>query len=261
MTRRQVVNSLLFAGATSPLTSAALGLATPNAVAERKMAKLTLPDGQRALRAWWQEPVGQKPKAHLVLLHGSGERGDDLTAVLGNGVDEFMDQAAAQGWTVCAPQLEEGAIWEPRRLHALAKYLAQQHPTALPLQALGISLGGYGVWHWLWQYGADLAAGVSICGGWHGKLPTSCSSRRVPVRAYHGADDDVVPLALQQKMVDAHRACGATVEFTIYPGVTHGAWIPAFKDAALLPWLHLHLSPPDPMVAPRDAISLATDKG
>ena len=57
------------------------------------------------------------------------------------------------------------------------------------------------------------------------------------VRAYHGATDNVVPLAHQQECIDALRACGGKAELIIYPGVGHDAWNPGYDDPALVPWL------------------------
>ena len=74
-----------------------------------------------------------------------------------------------------------------------------------------------------------------MCG--YGNPAVVCNARAVPVRAYHGGADDVVPLADQQACVDALRACGGTVDFTVYPGVGHDAWNPAYEDPALVPWL------------------------
>ena len=238
--RRSVVQGLLCAGVGAALPASAQTPTIPAPPPGRKAVSLPLLPDRPPLRAWWQDPIGMAPKAHLVVLHGSGEAGDDLQAVLRNGVDAFMQQAAAQAWALCVPQFEAGLkAWDVERLHALAVMLA---PRGLPLQVLGISRGGYAVWNWLDQHGADLTAAVSICGG--GVVPARCAARRVPVRAYHGALDDVVPMAQQQALIDAHRACGAEVDFTIYPDGNHGAWIPAFQDAALLPWLAARLTPP-----------------
>ena len=64
-----------------------------------------------------------------------------------------------------------------------------------------------------------------------------CQARQVPVRAYHGDADTVVPLSAQRACVDALRACGGQAEFIVYPGLGHNAWDPAYEDAALVPWL------------------------
>ncbi len=61
--------------------------------------------------------------------------------------------------------------------------------------------------------------------------------RAVPVRAYHGDQDTVVPLAPHVACVDALRAAGGKASLTIYPGVGHDSWTPAYNDPELLPWL------------------------
>jgi predicted esterase len=49
--------------------------------------------------------------------------------------------------------------------------------------------------------------------------------------------DDVVPLAGDQAMVQAVRAAGGRVKFTVYPEIGHNAWDPAYADPALYDWL------------------------
>ena len=89
---------------------------------------------------------------------------------------------------------------------------------------------------WLRCHGAaGIEAIAPVCG--FGDPDDVCRLRNVPVRAYHGAADIVVPLARQQECVDALRACGGTAEFIVFPGVGHDAWNPAYDDPALVPWL------------------------
>ena len=88
---------------------------------------------------------------------------------------------------------------------------------------------------WATAFPGDLAAIAPVCG--FGDPDDVCRAQHVPVRAYHGEADTVVPLAGQQACVDALRACGGTVEFITYPGVGHDAWNPAYDDPKLMPWL------------------------
>jgi predicted peptidase len=97
------------------------------------------------------------------------------------------------------------------------------------------------VWRWASAHPDDLAGIAPVCG--YGDPALVCRARQVPVRAYHGDADTVVPLAAQQACVDALRACGGEVTFTIYPGVGHGAWVPAYEDAGLVPWLMARVRP------------------
>jgi predicted peptidase len=188
---------------------------------------VTVPSGYNSSSAAW--PL-------IVFLHGSGERGSDLEAVKRNGPPKLMALGGQWPVVLVSPQLEEGAAWNPADLHALANLLkARMRIDPDRVLATGLSLGGMGVWNWAAAYPGDLAAIAPVCG--YGDPKQACQALKVPVRAYHGDADTVVPLAAQQASVDALRACGGTVEFIIYPGVGHNAWEPAYEDPALLPWL------------------------
>jgi poly(3-hydroxybutyrate) depolymerase len=63
------------------------------------------------------------------------------------------------------------------------------------------------------------------------------NAAHLQVFIFHGDSDPTVPVADSRKMVDRFRALGwlgKNVHYTEYPGVNHAAWVPAYKDAALL---------------------------
>ena len=62
----------------------------------------------------------------------------------------------------------------------------------------------------------------------------------VPVWAFHGAKDDVVPLSESERMVEALKACGADVRFTVYPEAAHDAWTETYNNEALYDWFLSH---------------------
>jgi predicted peptidase len=191
---------------------------------------LALPRGYHASPARW--PL-------LVFLHGSGERGTDLARVKAHGPPKLADRGVEYPCILVSPQLEDGRRWEAAPLHALLQAL-QSPPLQLRIDparvtATGLSLGGHGVWDWATAYPRDLAAIAPVCG--FGEPEDVCRMRQVPVRAYHGDADTVVPLASQQACIDALRACGGTAEFIVFHGVGHDAWNPAYEDPALVPWL------------------------
>jgi acetyl esterase/lipase len=52
-----------------------------------------------------------------------------------------------------------------------------------------------------------------------------------------GADDTAVPLYRAREMVDAVRAAGGTVTFTVYPDLAHAdAWPPTYETSDLYDW-------------------------
>lgn len=172
----------------------------------------------------------------LVFLHGSGERGTDLEKVKVHGPPLWAARGTAYPLILVSPQLEDGARWDPQRLHKMLDGLkARLHVDPQRCLGTGLSLGGHGMWNWATAFPQDLAAIAPVCG--FGDPARVGAMRRVPVRAYHGDGDTVVPLARQQACVDALRAAGGQATLTIYPGVGHDSWTPAYQDPGLLPWL------------------------
>lgn len=172
----------------------------------------------------------------LIFLHGSGERGADLEKVKVHGPPMWAARGTAYPLILVSPQLEAGATWSPERLHKLLGALkARLHVDPQRCLGTGLSLGGHGMWNWASAYPRDLAAIAPVCG--FGDPAKVAAMHDVPVRAYHGDADTVVPLARQQACVDALLAAGGKASFTIYPGVGHDSWTPAYQDPELLPWL------------------------
>ncbi len=82
------------------------------------------------------------------------------------------------------------------------------------------------------------AAPVPICGG--GNPWTVCRMKGVPVWAFHGAKDNVVPLSSTEEMIEALRKCGAEPMLTIYPEAQHDSWTQTYDDPKLYDWLLQH---------------------
>ena len=107
----------------------------------------------------------------------------------------------------------------------------------------GVSMGGFGAWHFASQHPRRFAAVVSICGG----SPVVSGDRfgtvargvgRTPVWVFHGAEDRIVPVSESRRMVEALRAVeGSRVRYSEYAGVGHNVWMNALAEPGLLPWL------------------------
>jgi predicted peptidase len=190
--------------------------------------------------AWLYLPRGYAQTGQawplVVFLHGSGERGTELDRVKVHGPPKLAANGTEYPFILVSPQLADGRRWEATALHALLAALQSKlRIDPARITATGLSLGGHGVWEWATAYPRDLAGIAPVCG--FGEEEDVCRMRQVPVRAYHGAADDVVPLAAQKACVDALRACGGAAELIVFPGVGHDAWNPAYADPALVPWL------------------------
>lgn len=192
----------------------------------------------------------------LVLnLHGAGERGCDNAAQLKNGVSAFyLTHRERFPAFVLAPQCPEGQRWVEVDWSKPSHQIADR-PSA-PLQAVmelldaterdlpidasriyvvGLSMGGFGTWELLARQPERFAAAVPICGG--ADPATAPRVGRVPVWAFHGSLDTVVGVERSRTMVETLRARGTSVRYNEYREVGHDAWVRAFAEADLAPWL------------------------
>ena len=193
----------------------------------------------------------------VLLLHGAGERGTDNRMQLVHGGRQLL--AWGREWklpfVLVAPQCPGGKQWvdtpwgalahtmpeRPSETLALAMELLDDRLAALPVDpdrvyATGVSMGGYGVWDLLQRRPGFFAAAVPVCGGGDTNLASRLVS--VPIRAFHGKADGVVPPFRSRSMVDAIRAAGgALAELDEYPGVGHDSWNRAYGDPSTLDWL------------------------
>jgi predicted peptidase len=92
----------------------------------------------------------------------------------------------------------------------------------------GQSLGGYGTWDLVTKRPALFAAAVPLCGA--GAVSRAGAARGVPIWAFHGAKDPVVPVAGSRDMVAALRAVSGTVKYTEYPDIRDDVWTVAYVE-------------------------------
>ena len=120
--------------------------------------------------------------------------------------------------------------WKPEELIQLVDN-AIKHLNVDPnrVYVTGLSMGGYGTWRLASAYPDRFAAAVPICGG--GEPDTMASTlARVPIWAFHGAKDTVVPLAESQNMVDAVKKAGGDIRLTVYPEAQHNSWTETYDN-------------------------------
>jgi predicted peptidase len=175
----------------------------------------------------------------LVFLHGSGEAGRDLQRLLVNGPPKRIADGADFPFVVASPQSPIGldhGTYDATMVDGLLDELVERLPIDRDrIYLTGLSIGG------IWTYALAsrrpdrFAAIAPVCATWD--PADACSFRDIPVWAFHGDRDDVVPLEGERAMVDAINACGGHAKLTVYPGVGHDAWTPAYEDPKLYEWL------------------------
>lgn len=187
---------------------------------------LFLPEGYDQQESW---PL-------ILFLHGAGERGDDLELVKKHGPPKIVETKKDLPFIVVSPQCKPNVWWQPMRLIALldeivAKYKVDEER----IYVTGLSMGGFGTWALAAQTPDRFAAVVPICGGgepyWARRFP------QLPVWAFHGGKDFLVPPRRSEEMVEALKKFGGKPKLTVYPDAGHDSWTETYDNPELYEWL------------------------
>ncbi|MFB5662526.1 dienelactone hydrolase family protein [Alteribacillus sp. HJP-4] len=192
----------------------------------------------------------------LLFLHGAGERGDSLDGVKAHGPSKFLDGVEDFPCLVAAPQCPEDSYW-PLWLTELEMLLDRLINTLKVdrrrIYLTGLSMGAIGGWQLAVKNLLLFAAFAPVCGAM--SLPASrkrefpdlvsekqCKDKIVrlknlPIWAFHGDEDDVVPLEETDDMINQLQENGGRASLTIYKGVGHDSWTETYKNPALYEWL------------------------
>jgi predicted peptidase len=144
---------------------------------------------------------------------------------------------------VAAPLCPTDSSWvlELDALRALLHELVRRLPVDTSRVMLtGLSMGGFGTWHFAVENPHAFSAIAPICGGAvssTGLVTRVGAISHVPTWAFHGARDNIVPLDRSEKMVDALRAAGGDVKLTVYPQAGHDCWTETYDNPLLYEWM------------------------
>lgn len=191
---------------------------------------LFLPESYKETKAW---PL-------MLFLHGAGERGDNLELVKKWGPAKHVDKDKKFPFVVVSPQCPKGIFWNATHLYALVEHIAKtQKIDRSRIYCTGLSMGGYGTWALVAKYPKLFAAAVPICGG--GNPATAERLIDIPIWAFHGDKDNVVPASKSTAMVEAIKKLGGEkAKLTIYPGVNHNSWSQTYANKEVYDWLLSH---------------------
>jgi len=178
----------------------------------------------------------------VIFLHGAGERGREDGSEIGLlGRYEFVKKYPSD-WNkkaiVAAPQCPSEKYWGcyTESLNRFLDMLLEKLPVDEKRVSLtGLSMGGTGTWMWALANPERFAAIAPVCGSgiyWYGEKLVDKA-----VWAFHGDIDDIVPPEESLKMVQSVNKRGGHAKLTVFHGVGHDAWDPAYGDLTLFDWL------------------------
>lgn len=171
----------------------------------------------------------------MLFLHGAGETGTNLARLTVLGPPRIVESKPDFPFILVSPQ-SPVRTWDPDRLNALLDEVIHKYRVDKDRVYLtGASMGGSGTWALAAAHPEKFAAIAPLCGT--GNPADAPRLARLPIWAFQGAKDPVVHLAHAQEMVDAVRAAGGNVKFTVYPDAGHDIWTRTYADPALYQWL------------------------
>jgi predicted peptidase len=179
----------------------------------------------------------------ILFLHGAGERGDNLDDLKVNGIPKIVEARDDVPFITVSPQCPENSLWNDHieALDALLIEVEETYRVDPDRRYLtGLSMGGFGSWFFATLYPDRFAAVVPICGGtWplYGFPERIKILKNVPIWAFHGAKDPVVPLEASQQLVNVLEAHDGNVRFTVYPEAEHDSWTETYDNPELYDWL------------------------
>ena len=189
------------------------------------------------------ESYGQEQKSWpmILFLHGAGERGSDIEKVKVHGPPKIVQTQTDFPFIVVSPQCPEGQWWTTKTevlINLLDDIVAQYNVDTERIYLTGLSMGGYGSWALASEYPDRFAAVVPICGG--GNRIMSFFLKDMPIWAFHGAKDSVVPVEESKELVEAINARGGNAKLTIYPDANHDSWTETYNNQEVYDWLLEH---------------------
>ncbi len=225
-------------------------------------------EGERYPYAVWVPPGfdASEPSPAILFLHGAGECGTDGRKQTHVGLPPHLVRNPERWpFVVVIPQKptmdREWEDFAPAVLAILDEASDEFNIDEQRVALTGLSQGGHGSWAMLAHAPDRWTCVAPVCAyadpphrdpdtmartyfGFDGDSAFVASVARAakdkPIWAFHGEADDVVAAAHTRGMVGALAPVSDELRMTIYPGVNHNSWDPAYSDPELAAWFVRH---------------------
>ncbi len=175
----------------------------------------------------------------LVYLHGKSCRGYNLEKLKRYGPPYLVSEGWNFPFIIVSPQCPPDRIWNTDDwFPSLYKSLTNKYRIdRRRIYLTGMSMGGSGVWALAIKHPEYFAAAIPLCGGWRTK--NIKAMKRMPVWAFHGANDNIVSPKETEKMVYALRDAGGKVRYSKLKGKGHSIH-KVYEYREIYEWLLKH---------------------
>ena len=145
---------------------------------------------------------------------------------------------------IVAPQCPAGELWDNEPLLQLLDRMTDKYSVDTNrIYLTGLSMGGYGTWKLGLSHPDKFAAIAPICGGASmidvilGTWDKKKELEKLPVWAFHGAEDGAVKPKRSRDMIAALKKAGGSPRYTEYEKVGHNSWEKAYGEEKMHDWL------------------------
>lgn len=175
----------------------------------------------------------------LLFLHGSGERGNDLSKVEVHGPPKLIAAGRQFPFIVVSPQCPDLQDWDTEALYALVQDIVKKYRVDKKrIYVTGLSMGGWATWDLAMAYPDYFAAIAPVCGVVDRNYYRRAEElKQLPIWAFHGAADEIVPVKDAAKMIGRLQEIGGNAKITIYPAAGHDSWTETYNNQELYDWL------------------------
>jgi predicted peptidase len=186
-----------------------------------------------------------KPYPVILFLHGAGERGSNLTLARKHGIPKIAASSDLP-FIAISPQCPAHSWWflHVQDVLALLDHVLEMHNAdRARVYLTGMSMGGNGALALAMAAPQRFAAVAPVCPhhAFFVGLPDDAKRiAHVPFWFFHGAADTVVTADHSAVVVNALKALGAPVKYTVYPHADHDAWTETYANPELYKWFLKH---------------------
>lgn len=200
-------------------------------------------NNQLGYKLFLPENVEQVSLPLILFLHGIKKRGDDLSVLEDYGLMRVAEQKPKFNYIVVAPQCPADTYWTSHRgsILKIIEEVCRQYPVdETRMYLTGFSMGGNGVWD-LAARNPEVFGAVAPIAGWY-EVSEAEKLTSMPIWAFHGEKDDVVPISNSEVMVAAIREIGGNPRFTRYPDLDHQHQVmyETYSNPELYDWFEFH---------------------
>ena len=185
----------------------------------------------------------------VFFLHGNGDRGKNIYLLAKASPFMMIREKGPLPFIIVAPLLNRSPRYasfpEEYMGGVLDEALADYRVDSKRVYVTGLSIGGEAAYRFALARPGTFAAIAPLSAFLAAPASGIETVKNLPVRAIHGANDPVFPVARGRQPAEAFREAGAEVEFIVLPNHDHDTWTDTYSDPAFYDWLLAHQRPSD----------------